>query len=113
MTLADFVGKYGVLDVPMLMELDDENFASVLFDESKSYMENHGRLPCCRRCDMPVSAPENLVRYFGTNLHDNCFVELYERERNTSHFTDRERTYFDRVLKMVKARNKKEFDFTI
>ena len=93
--------------------LNDEQFASALLEESAQCMRNHGSIPCCRVCKVQIIKSENLVRYFGTNLHDSCFIEVYEKERNGHHLKDGEREYFDRVLEVVKARNKKEFDFTI
>jgi len=111
--LSDFIGKDLMMDVPRLMKLTDEEFASALLEESKAYMENHGFFPSCRECEVQIQKPEHLVRYFETNWHDACFIEMYEREKNGHHLTDSQREYFDRVLEMVKARNKKEFDFTI
>jgi len=64
-------------------------------------------------CKVQIIKPENLVRYFGINMHDACFIEMYEKERGGRHFTDREQEYFDRVFEVVKARNWREFDFSI
>jgi len=111
MKISDFAGRDGMIDVPELMRLTDSEFASALFEESRKYMENHGKTVFCRDCDMPVSAPEDLVRYFGMNMHGACFIEAYETERERHHLSDGERAYFDRVLKVVQARNRKEFDF--
>jgi len=105
--LSDFAGRDGMMDVPRLMKLTDEEFASTLLEESRAYLKNHGFFPSCGMCEVQIQKPENLVRYFRTNLHDSCFMEMYEREKNGHHLADRERVYFDRVLEMVKARNKK------
>lgn len=113
MTLAvtDFAGKDGMLDVPRLMALSLEDFSAVLFEESSRYMRNHPGAVFCRECDRLILKPKDLVRYFGINLHSSCFVEVYDRDRGTSHVNDRAREYFDRVLEVVRAGRKKEFTF--
>ena len=88
------------LDVLRLMELSDEDFSNWRLSEMQNYFKNHGRNPTCSRCSVIIESPDNLVRYFGENLHSSCFMEKYKREKNN--LNEGEQTYFDRVLSLIK-----------
>lgn len=108
LSITDFAGKDGMLDVPRLMALDDRQFSDALLEESRRYIQNHGRAVCCWKCDRQVLMPEDLVRHFRTNLHYSCFAEIYNKDRGTCHYSDREREYFDRLRKVVESRLRQE-----
>lgn len=86
------------LDVARLMELSDRDFVGVYRSEIDTFMDNHGHNPRCSRCSVAVRR-DNLVRYFGENLHYSCFITAYFQEREE--LEEREQDFFDRVVKLV------------
>jgi hypothetical protein len=104
LTLGDFINDdsfhsgQATLDVKRLMELSADDFVSAFRNEMRNYVKNHGHSPRCSRCPGKVDA-EDIIRYFGENLHSACFISAYFQEREK--LDEREREYFDRVVKLI------------
>ncbi len=100
--LNDFVfsdnSGMSVLDIEKLMQLSDEEFLHVHVDDARQYMKNHGKNVECGECHHTVNAPEDLVRYSGTNLHGKCFISVYRREKEGLH--KEPGAYFDRIFQL-------------
>lgn len=64
-----------------------------------NFLENHlnlnGHYPFCFKCQEIINKPENLIRYFGLNLHPDCFKLVYVSERGN--LVGTEKDYFDLV----------------
>jgi hypothetical protein len=84
-----------VVDVKRLKSLGIEEFLKRRIEDSELFMQNHRNYPPCSDCPEPVSRPENLVRYFGRNYHNECFLKVYEGEKDT--LKGYEKSYFDLV----------------
>jgi len=98
--LSDFIieGTYGELDIAKLMKISDNDFIEIYRREVEEYIRNHGDMPTCLRCTLSISHPSRLIRYFGANLHPDCFLGIYQGEREN--LSEEERNYFDRVSKL-------------
>ena len=91
------------LDIPRLMELSDDEFKEAYSNEMKAFVKffysygNPQELNC-GLCSGPANA-DNLIRYFGENLHRSCFITRYWTEK--SKLEDNEQMFFDRVLELI------------
>ncbi len=88
------------LNVSKLMKLSDKEFKELMIGESKNYIEFHQEESMkstirCVGCEGEIDSPENLIRYFGLNLHPFCFLDMYSEERDN--LKEREKRYFDRI----------------
>jgi len=104
-TLNDFViaspkGSLGTLDIPRLLVLSDDEFLSVHIETARRYLTNHNGSPNCHECHTPISAPEELIRHYGANLHTECFVSTYERDTPPEE-TETTKRYWNRIARLV------------
>ena len=85
--LNDFVtNSNGMVNVSLLEKESVEDLRAMLVEASRVYLEEHKKfLPNhsvqCYDCKQEVDKPENLIRYFGLNLHPDCFKKTYAGEK--------------------------------
>lgn len=71
------------------------DFRRKYIEEMQGFFDNHNNLVSCSRCFAEIATPENLIRYFGNNLHFSCFTTIYGREREG--LEEKARAFFDIV----------------
>ncbi len=106
-SLNDFLveDRIGLLiyDMNRLNKVPIEEFAKMRLEEMESFMKNHGKSPACYSCSKPIESADNLVRYFGRNDHNDCFLREYEND--IFDFTAYQKEYFGLVKKSIEANN--------
>ncbi len=104
--LSDFVIKdengLSTFDLGKLKKLPIDEFAKRYIEEMDSFMKNHVGLPMCYPCSKPVKTADDLVRYFGLNLHRKCFLEEYENDI-AENLAPRHREYYGLVKKFIET----------
>ncbi len=79
-TLTDFMG-FLIPDVKRLEQLSLEDFAEYYFGEMRGYdYWKKGVKPKCFHCMEFIEKPEELRRYYGNNLHPECFSLVFIAE---------------------------------
>lgn len=108
MKLKDFCYKARVIDLVVidskaLMELFDRDFKQLHENEMQAhfnFLENVKVYEImCHQCRNLISTPNELIRYFGSNIHRNCFKDYYPKQREK--IEENERIYFDRVHSLI------------
>ncbi len=103
--LNDFLGTdiYGlsIYDMDKLNKIPIEGFAKMRLEEMESFIKNHGKKVDCFACPEPIESANNLVRYFGRNVHNKCFLEEYENDIFDMSVYEKE--YFGLVKKSIEA----------
>ena len=108
MRLSDFNIEDGlsgglIADVVKLGQLSEDEFKEAHKNEMIDFFESHSKqgdkLPICDGCRISIGNPERLIRYFGRNLHPDCFVGVYSGERKKLKEIDQK--YFDLILKNI------------
>ena len=91
------------LDVDSLMELFDGDFIRLQETEMQAHSDfckGNGILEIkCDECNYLIEGPKDLVRYFGVNMHEDCFRISYPNEKRK--LNEVERKYFDRVYSLI------------
>ncbi len=54
----------------------------------------------CWECSRKINSADDLIRYYGANLHKECFKAVYEEEKRTR---PDDTEYFDLVLNSIDA----------
>lgn len=98
--LPGFLGGY---DIEKLSEVPPKEFREMYIDRMKEYplITSGGKLRKCEECSSTVDSANELVRYFGLNIHTSCFEQFYSRERED--LCEQDKLYFDLVLKSINA----------
>ena len=97
-------------DIARLKALSPMEFRKCYVADMTLFIAEHrkltGHAPTCTCCSRQIGSGNELVRYFGTNLHHECFVSTYgeERQQDTHPgFSTNETEYFDLVMGRVAA----------
>lgn len=96
--LNDYINSGEELDIGKLSQLSPEKFREMYMKEMATFYRNHGKAPNCGKCHNPVENPEDLIRYFGANLHVGCFLDEFGEER--SKLRECEKRFFDLVSRI-------------
>ena len=90
-------------DISKLEQLSKEEFREAHKNEMNDFFRFHvdcnKETPTCGECKISIGNPERLRRYFGVNLHPDCFEKVYRKER--AKLLDYEKEYFDLILRRV------------
>lgn len=90
-----------IYDLDKLNKISVEEFAKMRLEEMESFMKNHGKKVDCFACPESIESANNLVRYFGRNAHNKCFLEEYENDIFDMSVYEKE--YFGLVKKSIEA----------
>tara|TARA_Y100000310_G_scaffold340196_1_gene435162 strand:- start:365 stop:685 length:321 start_codon:yes stop_codon:yes gene_type:complete len=88
-----------VADIVGLGSLSEGEFNEWYLAQMEDYVGNRGKDPVCNGCSESVETSKDLRRYFGRNLHSDCFMDEYSRERDEVRQADRD--YFDLVARIT------------
>jgi hypothetical protein len=116
MKLSDFLverGGHCTYNFERLMQISDSDFILAHDNEMDEYIRNHkkftGGFPKCSACNLELTDPKRLIRYYGMNLHGGCLVTEYLTDKYPEMKPEHE-AYFDRMLRLV-ACSKSVFNF--
>jgi len=99
------LGTVNSLDYEKVAEISDEEFATLYLELMTEYEEKNqwwskGKIPKCHECNLSITNPKKLRRYYGQSLHPNCFNVVYEREGIHEQESGLVKKYWERVSKL-------------
>ena len=104
-----FIDNYGMsyLDVASLDELSDKDFIEMQENDMQSHFNFLNKCNIfevkCGQCNSLITNPNDLVRYFGENIHKICFKFYYPKDREKWMKLNKQEAifYFDKVYSLV------------
>lgn len=98
-----FVNDEPKLEISSLMGLFDRDFIQLYENEMQAhfdFLKSSGISGIkCSLCKERIDEPRNLIRYFGANIHRECFTDYYNLDKEK--LREQERIFFDRVYSLI------------